>query len=118
MQRSPSVPTCSESSWHWPAALQFALSPENDVLPFASRRVWQLAHGTSLCRLISGNEPFAPWTSPTILLSLPVRIVGSPGCMWHCRHCAFLYLPWGCSSSLWTLACAWHDMHSLFGSKV
>src|SRR5215813_7885322 len=117
MHLSPSVPLCSESSWHWPAALQFGLSPENDVLPLLSRPVWQSAHGTSLWRLTSGNEPFGPWTAPTIWLSL-VLIVGSPGCMWHCRHCEFLYLPPGCSSSRWTLACAWHDMHSLFGSNV
>src|ERR1041384_2344329 len=48
MHLSPSVVLCSESSWHWPAALQFGLSPENDVLPLLSRPVWQVAHGTGL----------------------------------------------------------------------
>src|SRR6185295_14710603 len=118
MQLSPSVVWCSESSWHCPAALQSGLRPENEVLPFWSRPVWQLAHGTSLWRLISGNEPSGPCTPLTILLSLPVRIVGSPSCRWHCRHCEFLYLPLGCWSSRWTRACAWHDMHSFLGSKV
>src|SRR5512138_2907355 len=96
MQRSPSVPSCSESSWHLPFALQLGLRPENDVLPFLSRPVWQSAHATFLCFLTSGKLPPGPWTSSTILLSLPCRIVGSPAC---------------------TLACAWQPMHWRFGSK-
>src|SRR4051812_37357068 len=102
MHLSPSVPRCSESSWHCPAALQFGLSPENEVLPFESRPVWQSAQGTSLCRLISGNVPFGPWTSARIPFLSMGRIVGSPACRWHCRHCEFLYLPLGFVSSLWT----------------
>src|SRR5882762_5344396 len=106
MHLSPSEPLWSESSWHLPVALQLGLTSENDVLPLVSRPVWHLAHGTFLWRLISGNCPLGPCTSVTILLSSPVRIVGSPGCRWHCVHSEFLYLPLGCRSSLCTLACA------------
>src|SRR5215470_4795144 len=45
-------------------------------------------------------------------------MVGSPAFRWHCVHCEFLYRPLGCLSSRCTFACTWHDMHSLFGSKV
>ena len=118
MQPWPSVPWCSESSWHWPAALQLGSSPENEVLPLPSRPVWQLAHGTGLWRLTSGKLPPIAWTLATNWLSLPVRIVGSPGWRWQIRQSPFLYLPLGCLVSLCTLACAWHDMHSLLGLNV
>src|SRR5262249_55585653 len=114
MHLSPSVPLCSESSWHWPAALQLGLRSENEVLPFLSRPVWRDAHGTSLCFLTRGNEPLGPWTSAMIALRL-VSTMMLPPLRWHCRHCALLYLPSGCSSSAWTLACAWHDLQSLVG---
>ena len=115
---APSVPLCSESSWHCPDALQSGLRPENDVLPRVSRPVWHCAHGTFLCFLISGNVPFSPCAFSTIVLALPVRIVGSPEFRWQSRHSVFLYLPVGCCASLWTLACAWHDMHCLLPSKL
>src|ERR1043166_1306338 len=90
MHFPPSVPWCSESSWHWPEALQLGLRPENDVLPLLSRPVWHLAHGTSLWRLTSGNEPLMPWASSIsgfFLVSL------LPPFLWHIRHCELLYLP-------------------------